>query len=141
SLGLTAFDGCHEFLQGRLDQNGHDNLLCAACDCHRSFHRQFIPYSFMPQTQTKNAVNVREPEEESKPKSMKRTIFTPEQRTQMTAFAEKVVWKPLKHDKDQVERFCSEMGINRKMFLVWLNNNRHQAMQNATAPQPDPRTT
>ncbi|KAK1265909.1 ZF-HD homeobox protein [Acorus gramineus] len=37
SIGGHAFDGCGEFIGGG---NGGSHLKCAACGCHRNFHRK-----------------------------------------------------------------------------------------------------
>jgi ZF-HD homeobox protein with Cys/His-rich dimerization domain len=37
-MGGQAFDGCGEFM---LDSP--DSIKCAACGCHRSFHRRAVP--------------------------------------------------------------------------------------------------
>ncbi|KAG0477919.1 hypothetical protein HPP92_012638 [Vanilla planifolia] len=39
SAGGYVVDGCMEFMAG-----GEDGLKCAACGCHRSFHRRVMPY-------------------------------------------------------------------------------------------------
>ncbi|XP_022725105.1 zinc-finger homeodomain protein 6-like [Durio zibethinus] len=36
-------DGCSEFLKGSAGENP---MLCAACGCHRSFHRKVVPTHF-----------------------------------------------------------------------------------------------
>ncbi|VVA99477.1 unnamed protein product [Arabis nemorensis] len=38
SSGGHVVDGCGEFMPS----GGEESLLCAACDCHRSFHRKEI---------------------------------------------------------------------------------------------------
>ncbi|KHN45461.1 ZF-HD homeobox protein [Glycine soja] len=64
-------------------------------------------------------------------KRKKRTTFSSEQKNKLIRFAESVGWKPRKEKKDEIESFCSEMGITRRMFVVWLSNNRHRAINNA----------
>ncbi|KAK4800897.1 hypothetical protein SAY86_021384 [Trapa natans] len=40
-IGMSAVDGCGEFLAG-----GEEGMLCAACGCHRNFHRkETVDYS------------------------------------------------------------------------------------------------
>ncbi|KAK7328309.1 hypothetical protein VNO77_22412 [Canavalia gladiata] len=148
SLGRVSFDGCREFLQGSEENNA---MLCAACACHRSFHRKYTIYNPIPQTRimdnnnTNTAtptsslagagggrVQLRAEAQEMKQKRKKRTLFTPEQRNRMMRFAERLGWKPQKVNKDEIQRFCLDMGISRRMFLVWLSNNRRRAMQIAT---------
>ncbi|XP_027338063.1 zinc-finger homeodomain protein 5-like [Abrus precatorius] len=139
SLGRVSYDGCHEFLQG-CDEN--NPMLCAACGCHRSFHRKLTVYNPIAQTQMDNVVNATSPSlagrvdtpevQKMKPKRKKRTMFTPEQRNRMMRFAERLEWRPQRNNNDEIQRFCLEMGISRRMFLVWLSNNRRRATQNST---------
>lgn len=180
SLGRVAYDGCLEFLEGGLrpDDNTRDELLCAACGCHRSFHRKITIYTPITQTNEPNSSNnnnvngtvsppsgfrVQELEAQPETKALampypmpmpvaaappvrprkKRTSFTAEQKRRLMGFAERVGWKPKKADKEVVNNFCMEMGISRRMFVVWLSNNRRHAMpQNngATDPTPSPAT-
>ncbi|XP_061337157.1 zinc-finger homeodomain protein 5-like [Gastrolobium bilobum] len=135
SLGRVCYDGCQEFLGG--GGKTKDAMLCAACDCHRSFHRKCIIYDPITQRQTENILNTNNSLAEVEmmsmlPKRRKRTVFTPEQKNQMMRFAENVGWTPKGANKDEIQRFCLEIGISRKTFLVWLSNNRHRAKQNNT---------
>ncbi|GAV61206.1 ZF-HD_dimer domain-containing protein [Cephalotus follicularis] len=41
-MGRYAFDGCGEFLNS-VDEGNTNALLCAACGCHRNFHRKELP--------------------------------------------------------------------------------------------------
>jgi ZF-HD class homeobox domain-containing protein len=41
SIGGHAIDGCGEFMPGGEDGSA-DALRCAACDCHRNFHRREV---------------------------------------------------------------------------------------------------
>ncbi|CAI0436158.1 unnamed protein product [Linum tenue] len=52
----------------------------------------------------------------------------------MMEFAEKVGWRINKQDVEAVERFCSEVGVRRQVFKVWMHNNK-------TQQQPSPTTT
>ena len=56
-----------------------------------------------------------------------RTKFTEEQRKKMQTFAEKLGWKMLRGNDDKiVENFCSEVGVKRNVFKVWMHNNKHR---------------
>ena len=57
-----------------------------------------------------------------------RTKFTQPQKDRMVEFAEKLGWKIQKHDDQEVQQFCSEVGVKRKAFKVWMHNNK-QAMK------------
>ncbi|THU61695.1 hypothetical protein C4D60_Mb07t26030 [Musa balbisiana] len=41
SVGGYAVDGCREFMASG-EEGTSDALRCAACDCHRSFHRREV---------------------------------------------------------------------------------------------------
>ncbi|KAL2617263.1 hypothetical protein GLYMA_08G189000v4 [Glycine max] len=117
--GRVIYDGCLEYL---VDQ---DNLICACCGCHRNFHRKHTIFNGIPETQTLDRV------QGMRPKRKKRTTFSSEQRNKLICFAESVGWKPRKDKKNEIQSFCSEMGMTRRMFLIWLSNNRHRAIKKA----------
>ena len=53
-----------------------------------------------------------------------RTKFSQEQRDGMQEFAEKLGWTIQKQDEEQVDKFCDEMGVKRRVFKVWMHNNK-----------------
>nr|GFA02113.1 hypothetical protein [Tanacetum cinerariifolium] len=54
-----------------------------------------------------------------------RTKFSQEQKEKMQNFAEKVGWKMQRcHDK-MVTDFCNDIGIKRRIFKVWMHNNKN----------------
>ncbi|KAJ1394795.1 ZF-HD homeobox protein, Cys/His-rich dimerization domain [Sesbania bispinosa] len=134
-LGRVSHDGCPEFLQ----DTANDAMLCAACGCHRSFHRKQIVYKpiDIPQIADNNMTATRSspvgpvvqfnPPGPEPPKTRKRTRFTPEQKNRMMSFAERFEWKPQRANKEEIQHFCLEMGITHKIFMVWLRNNCHRA--------------
>ncbi|KAL6498104.1 hypothetical protein OROGR_028501 [Orobanche gracilis] len=192
SMGAHVLDGCGEFMTG-----GEDALKCAACDCHRNFHRkesdgepqqQNHYYTYDPNSSSSHLgcapphhnqtppppsapphpkhhfstvpmpptiVNfgraaaesssedlnmVRQgdgsgghaavrPPFSSKSKRRYRTKFRPDQKDRMHEFAMKMGWRIQKQDEQEVEQFCSEVGIRRQVFKVWMHNNK-QAMKN-----------
>lgn len=124
AIGRYAFDGCGEFLKAGRD--GTRAFLCAACGCHRSFHRKEVTH-FQNGDRLRGEKTTMEIREMDKGKT-KRTKITDEQRSKMRRFAEKLGWKPQKHDEEDVEKFCREVGISRKMFKVWLSNNRRRTV-------------
>lgn len=176
SLGRRSFDGCREFLESDdVDKNGtKDAMFCAACGCHRNFHKKFLVYNPIiastatPETHpqpnppvtgppvptpvvqlvnhgmtTTNNNTVQMPTIENNDDveevqlvvsppggRKKRTMFTAEQRSQMIRFAERLGWRPQRSDKEEIQHFCMDMGISRRMFLVWLSNNRRRVVQN-----------
>ena len=54
-------------------------------------------------------------------KKAKRTKFSPEQKNKMKQFAEKLGWRPQKHDEEEIEQFCDEVRISQKIFKVLYN--------------------
>lgn len=61
---------------------------------------------------------------EKQPRAKKRfrTKFTQEQKDKMLEFAEKLGWKIKKRDEEEVHRFCSDVGVKREAFKIWMNN-------------------
>ncbi|XP_052175987.1 zinc-finger homeodomain protein 10-like [Diospyros lotus] len=118
TLGSYATDGCGEFTPGP-----DDTLQCAACGCHRNFHRKVTygsggggggPTSgIMPMSTTST-----NPESsEGGGRKRFRTKFTAEQKEKMLAFAEKLGWKmKRKEEDDEIERFCRSVGVSRQVF-------------------------
>ncbi|XP_019172982.1 PREDICTED: zinc-finger homeodomain protein 6 isoform X2 [Ipomoea nil] len=192
SMGGHVIDGCGEFMPSGEDGTP-DALKCAACDCHRNFHRKEIdgeapPPPYFPFTPAINNHHHRVHTPHSAPVAMPprnlhhyshglqvppvmmafgggapaesssedlnlfnhargqvlhnpspfsvsrkrfRTKFTQQQKDSMHEFAEKLGWKIQKQDEQQVLQFCSEMGIKRQVFKVWMHNNK----QNFKKPQ------
>ncbi|KAF9671242.1 hypothetical protein SADUNF_Sadunf12G0027100 [Salix dunnii] len=147
SLGSYATDGCGEFT---LDDTSPSTLQCAACGCHRNFHRKvsysnrWDPIMHPPSSGTvvmetvdyaegNSERNFRPPQMvvESSERSGKkrfRTKFTAEQKEKMTEFAEKLGWKLQRRDEDdEVERFCNEIGVSRQVFKVWMHNHKNSS--------------
>lgn len=54
-----------------------------------------------------------------------RTKFSPDQKDKMLRFAETVGWKMQKRDDDSISRFCSDVGVDRGVFKVWMHNNKN----------------
>ncbi|KAL2555345.1 Zinc-finger homeodomain protein 2 [Forsythia ovata] len=137
SLGSYATDGCGEFT---LDDTSSGGLHCAACGCHRNFHRkvtygasggrdhEMIEYGGGGGRQIPES-----PESERSGKKRFRTKFTEDQREKMLAFAEKLGWKLQRKDKeDEIERFCRGIGISRKVFKVWMHNHKNSSLTSAS---------
>ncbi|XP_027347073.1 zinc-finger homeodomain protein 6-like [Abrus precatorius] len=57
-----------------------------------------------------------------------RTKFTQQQKDRMMEFAEKLGWKIQKQDEEEVHQFCSQVGVKRQVFKVWMHNSK-QAMK------------
>ncbi|KAK7331590.1 hypothetical protein VNO80_28327 [Phaseolus coccineus] len=156
AVGGASYDGCNEYLKASGNQNSQDSFLCACCGCHRNFHRKrstsnpdhqteavddhaldIVPVS---ETFHPEPTNNPEPLQLVRPLRRRRTIFSRDQKNQMTRFAEILGWKPHKGNREEIQRFCTDMGISRKIFVVWLNNNRHRATRNV-GERSDPSTS
>ncbi|KAF0923559.1 hypothetical protein E2562_006562 [Oryza meyeriana var. granulata] len=162
AMGGHVVDGCGEFMPRAGD--AADALKCAACGCHRSFHRKDdgqqlrllvpsptprvpllmpppppphpyagaahphppFPYHHTPSgsggTTTESSSEERGPPSAAAQGRRKRfrTKFTPEQKEQMLAFAERVGWRMQKQDEALVEQFCAQVGVRRQVFKALL---------------------
>ncbi|GLT55891.1 hypothetical protein SLA2020_289760 [Shorea laevis] len=138
SLGSYATDGCGEFT---LDDTCPTILQCAACGCHRNFHRKVVNYHGDPE----NSVELmeyggdggarRQVESAGERSSTKRfrTKFTAEQKEKMLEFAEKLGWKlQRKEEEDEVEKFCRGIGVSRQVFKVWMHNHKNSCSSSAS---------
>ncbi|XP_019167498.1 PREDICTED: zinc-finger homeodomain protein 2-like [Ipomoea nil] len=137
SLGSYATDGCGEFTPDDTSPGGAASLQCAACGCHRNFHRKVAygrgravveDHDMMMTTTTTPTPPppemIESPERSGKKRF--RTKFTAEQKEKMLAFAEKLGWKlQRKEEEDEIERFCRGVGVSRKVFKVWMHNHKN----------------
>ncbi|XP_077236220.1 zinc-finger homeodomain protein 11-like [Tasmannia lanceolata] len=129
SLGSYATDGCGEFTS---DESTAGGLQCAACGCHRNFHRKVfmvgptsgvVTGSFPRNT---NLSVVESYESDRSGRKRIRTKFTTEQKEKMLEFAEKIGWRMQRKehgDEMQIQRFCRDIGVPRQVFKVWMHNN------------------
>lgn len=175
NLGGHATDGCGEFMPSG-EEGTLEAFRCAACDCHRNFHRRevegelacdcrygprdrkrigplfpppHIPLALPPPglqqprapSQMIMAFNpssgggaegdefegglMSPGSSSSLLKKRFRTKFTPEQKDQMCAFAEKLGWRIQKHDEATVQQFCADIGVKRHVLKVWMHNNKN----------------
>ncbi|KAK7358098.1 hypothetical protein VNO77_00019 [Canavalia gladiata] len=135
SLGSYATDGCGEFT---VEEGG--GLQCAACGCHRNFHRKVkYPATTMMTTATPETAMVEYGEggrvvESSNSKKRFRSKFTGDQKEKMLAFAEKLGWKLQRKDlDDEIERFCRSVGVSRQVFKVWMHNHKNSSSSSNSA--------
>ncbi|XP_047332025.1 zinc-finger homeodomain protein 5-like [Impatiens glandulifera] len=132
SLGSYATDGCGEFTPEDMTNN---NLQCAACGCHRNFHRKLVLLESQQQhvSESPSAAAAAEMSDRSGGSSGKkrvRTKFSEEQKEKMLELAEKVGWKmqrrnEINNNVDEIEQFCKEVGITRQVFKVWMHNHKN----------------
>ncbi|KAL6955935.1 Zinc-finger homeodomain protein [Sarracenia purpurea var. burkii] len=194
SMGGHAVDGCGEFMPSpTANPTDPTSLKCAACGCHRNFHRQDPDEPLRPSTN--NAQHVIEyqphhrhhppppppPRGHSSPNSASpppisssyypsaphmllalsaglsappppennpsmttlgstlvaaaasnpngrkrfRTKFTQDQKEKMYEFADRIGWKMQKRDEELFTEFCSEVGVDKGVFKVWMHNNKN----------------
>ncbi|CAM6088962.1 unnamed protein product [Calypogeia fissa] len=147
-IGGHAFDGCQEFIAGG-EEGTVDALKCAACECHRSFHRREVEgeeyYCDCHQIRNKETIRtsggVPHTSLSTGPtdsddqdggssasagarKKRVRTKFSVEQTEKMRSFAEKLGWKTQKDDEGPAQAFCAGIGVSRQLFKVWMHNNK-----------------
>ncbi|KAL5099448.1 hypothetical protein RYX36_003775 [Vicia faba] len=187
SMGSYVVDGCGEFMPSG-EEGSPQSFKCAACDCHRNFHRKHVQLPQQQQQeqqqqqhqqQTQHVVNnghvqfntpssssqrfshpttsghvpplmmtfgsgpaesssedlnmlgaqvsIQTQQQQGSKKRI-RTKFSQLQKDKMMEFAQKIGWKIQKHDEQEVQQFCSQFGIKRQVFKVWMHNNK-QAMK------------
>jgi ZF-HD class homeobox domain-containing protein len=204
SMGGHVLDGCGEFMPGG-EEGTPETFKCAACECHRSFHRREIdgaPQCVANSTCYKNSNGKRnilplpqqlvtshappqsaslhphqryhhgtlstyttpiapmmmsfggggaaaesssedlnmyqsdlQGQSSAQPlisKKRFRTRFSEEQKDKMMEFAEKLGWRIQKQDEQEVQQFCSQVGVKRKVFKVWMHNNKQSMKKKQT---------
>ncbi|XP_047960957.1 zinc-finger homeodomain protein 9-like [Salvia hispanica] len=117
NIGGHAVDGCGEYMPMPV------SLICAACGCHRNFHRRailtphFLNFNFgQPQrTAVKDVAG----------RKRSRTKFSQDQKERMHSFSEKLGWKMQRCDDAAVEEFCRHVGVARGVLKVWMHNNKN----------------
>ncbi|MFS7983506.1 putative transcription factor ZF-HD family [Helianthus anomalus] len=122
SMGLYVVDGCGEFMANG-EEGTPEGMICAACECHRSFHRR--------EMESESHSNTRMPAIHNPPlavatgqplKKRFRTKFTEGQKQKMHDFAEKLGWMIQNQDEQEILQFCNEVGVSKKVFKVWMHN-------------------
>ncbi|OEL35852.1 Zinc-finger homeodomain protein 3 [Dichanthelium oligosanthes] len=107
----------------------HRGLLVAALPPAPT--RMVMPLSAMQQqahhsTASAESDDARAPGQQQPPARKRfRTKFTAEQKARMLGFAEEAGWRLQKLDDAEVQRFCQEVGVKRRVLKVWMHNNKH----------------
>ncbi|CAA0834954.1 Zinc-finger homeodomain protein 2 [Striga hermonthica] len=156
--GFTL-DGC-----GLFEPNGPnatpESLFCAACGCHRNFHRRVevdLPHNYS--TQNVNPTSPHHQPSDEQPQAQEpssnspsangrqevvsglretgparvRNRITREQSERMREIAERNEWRMFRdHSEEEIRRICSEVGITRNMLRRWICY--HRANNNNAAP-------
>lgn len=134
SLGGHAVDGCGEFMLSPIaTPSDPSSLRCAACGCHRNFHRPLTPPPSPPPSYYSPAPHMlmvlksSGPSQQNGPnwKKRHRTKFSEKQKEKMYRFSERLGWKMQKSNEGLVEEFCNEVGVAKGVFKVWMHNNKH----------------
>lgn len=156
TIGGHALDGCGEFMPSPLySPSDPTSLKCAACGCHRNFHRREDDYCFNDDedddddedefTPTKrrypsaphmlmalsaglagaDAENMPATPNTATGRKRFRTKFSKEQKEKMYGFAERIGWRMQKKDEESVEEFCKEIGVAKGVLKVWMHNNKN----------------
>ncbi|KAJ0988555.1 hypothetical protein J5N97_006911 [Dioscorea zingiberensis] len=161
NLGGHAVDGCGEFISSSsADPAVPSSLLCAACGCHRNFHRRHSLSQRSPSPSSSDAPSLplRSPSPPppahmllalrsgfgsganpipAPPRKRFRTKFTAEQKDMMHELAQELGWRMRRKDEGFLEKKCREIGVRRSVFKVWMHNNKH-AFPALPSPLPNP---
>ncbi|KAM0952954.1 putative transcription factor ZF-HD family [Dioscorea sansibarensis] len=154
SLGGHALDGCGEFMPSPSSEPSiPSSLLCAACGCHRNFHRR-LPLHGSPSSSSDDADD-RLPRATPSPpppahmllalrsglpempRKRFRTKFTPDQKERMHELSEKLGWRMRRNDEGFVEESCREIGVSKGVFKVWMHNNKHSFLGGSSSRRRD----
>ncbi|CAL9122186.1 unnamed protein product [Musa textilis] len=153
SIGGHVLDGCGEFMSEG-DPSSPKALKCAACGCHRSFHRKEAEgdaaaadsycsgaarqFQFgTTESSSEERMTAGAPTPATTPRKRFRTKFTMEQKEKMLVFAERMGWRIQKQDEGLVEQFCAEAGVRRQVLKVWMHNNKHLIRKPQQPPEQD----
>ncbi|KAH7656579.1 Homeodomain ZF-HD class domain-containing protein [Dioscorea alata] len=128
NLGTYAADGCLEYTA---DESRPGGYRCAACGCHRNFHRKIM----MDNINEGAAYSLPAAEDRTEGQRRPRTKFSSEQKVRMAKFAEKIGWRLQKRDSDEgdeIMKFCKEIGVSRQVFKVWMHNHKNSSASSST---------
>nr|KYP65804.1 ZF-HD homeobox protein At4g24660 family [Cajanus cajan] len=150
SIGGHALDGCGEFMPSSSSNPTEPrSLTCAACGCHRNFHRRdtqdhnpnpnpnpnFISfYHSPPPPPHRGPGPSTSPSPSPIGKKRYRTKFSQEQKEKMQSFSEKLGWRMQKVDEGMLQNFCHEIGVSRGVFKVWMHNNKNSSRKRSLEP-------
>ncbi|MQL98678.1 hypothetical protein Taro_031396 [Colocasia esculenta] len=137
SLGTYATDGCGEYTP---DPSSPGGLRCAACGCHRNFHRKYVAFGLGGGSGGGLPSPASSDDRGTEGKRRTRTKFSEEQKEQMLQFAERIGWKIQRREgggsaargDDEVARFCREIGVSRQVFKVWMHNHKNSSVSSSS---------
>lgn len=158
SIGGHANDGCGEFMSAGA-RGTPESLICAACSCHRNFHRRvqcttpaMLLYDVVPTCRImKSDATFSDRRSETPDRGDElpssrtmmvrnkrcRTKFTTEQKGRMLEYAERSGWRIQKPDDVALAQFCSEVGVERNVLKVWMQNNKNAHRRGEAVPTPE----
>ncbi|CBI19706.3 unnamed protein product, partial [Vitis vinifera] len=143
NIGGNVVDGCGEFMPDG-EEGTLEALMCAACNCHRNFHRKEVDGETIGRSLSRTPFNNHHPshvhgfwDEHRRHRKRFRTKFTQEQKEKMLEYAEKVGWRMQKQYEEQVQQLCAEVGVKRQVFKVWMHNNKN-TLKKQPQPQQQP---
>ncbi|XP_058727352.1 zinc-finger homeodomain protein 6-like [Vicia villosa] len=141
SLGSYATDGCGEFTVDDTSVSAVNSLQCAACGCHRNFHRKITATMVRDNVNAIVAMSDQVMEYSGGGgggdgrRKRYRSKFTADQKEKMLGFAEKLGWKLQRKELDEeIERFCESVGVSRQVFKVWMHNHKNSCFSNSSDP-------
>ncbi|XP_031498286.1 zinc-finger homeodomain protein 9-like [Nymphaea colorata] len=136
NLGSYATDGCGEFMEAAADSPDYGNLRCAACGCHRNFHRKVVAASRDEDLDYRRYCSPGgEAAQDGGGRKRFRTKFSAEQKERMTEFAERMGWRMQKGEEAAIQAFCKETGIPRRVFKVWMHNHKSSSANASSLTQ------
>lgn len=137
TLGTYATDGCGEYTPNPSSTGG---MQCAACGCHRNFHRKVpaessdgnnlpVPLPYSPSSTAEDRTM------SDGTRRRTRTKFSNDQKEKMLMFSEKIGWRIPRRDGnvDRVGMFCREVGITKQIFKVWMHNHKNDNSSSSSA--------
>ncbi|KAG2284583.1 hypothetical protein Bca52824_055803 [Brassica carinata] len=155
NIGGHAVDGCGEYMPAGIEGT-IEALKCAACGCHRNFHRKEslyfhhhapppppppgfyrlpAPVRYRPPPSQAPPLQLALPQREAGGiRKRFRTKFTAEQKERMLGLAERIGWRIQRQDDEVIQRFCQETGVPRQVLKVWLHNNKHTLGKSLSPP-------
>ncbi|RYR58506.1 hypothetical protein Ahy_A05g024303 isoform A [Arachis hypogaea] len=148
TIGGHALDGCGEFMPSSSSNPSEPrSLTCAACGCHRNFHRRdpesllphhhhhhpnflsFYHHSSSPPLPQRGGLSLSTSPSPS-PSKRHRTKFSKEQKEKMLRFSEKLGWRMQRDEDGLIQEFCNQIGVSRGVFKVWMHNNKNTFFRN-----------
>ncbi|KAF7023948.1 hypothetical protein CFC21_068021 [Triticum aestivum] len=149
--GGHVVDGCGEWMPlGDHNPADMSSYKCAACGCHRNFHRKVMTERSPPPPPMAATVLHGLPQRREKmledqlpgvdsdtdsdgteydsdaTEKRSRTMFTADQKLRMQELSEHLGRRLQKRDKDIIEARCHDISISKNVFRNWMNNKKRK---------------